>query len=320
MPAGNILDPSSGHAPASPQILGFGPDTGVQAKAFGAPGAQIYYVDPNNPSAFDLNNFGQSPDAPLLTIQAAVNLCRAYRGDTIVVAPNDAWQFAAQVRNTPITEAVIIPASKGGIHIVGMATNPMACTWSPPANNGVALTVHATDVLVEGFLFYPGSFTGCTAIVAEWDSTPGVDRFGENLHVHHCFFPNELAIGISMDFSWYCAIHTNYFEGLGTAAILNTSVVGDADFCHIEENHFKDCVLAISMPGADGCHVYHNWLNGDPTGTNNFIDLTGGQDNLVSTNYLSCSIVQYDTTCSDAGSGSWLDNVCNNGWPAAPPT
>ena len=58
---------------------------------------------------------------------------------------------------------------------------------------------------------------------------------------------------------------------------------------------------------------------GDGTGTNNFIDLTGGGGNIVTNNWLGCTIAQYDVTCSDGTSGSWVNNHCENGDTVAAP-
>jgi len=50
------------------------------------------------------------------------------------------------------------------------------------------------------------------------------------------------------------------------------------------------------------------------------INLTGGASNLVCDNCLSCTLAQYPTTCSDAGSGVWGGNHCGDGDTIAPPT
>jgi hypothetical protein len=73
------------------------------------------------------------------------------------------------------------------------------------------------------------------------------------------------------------------------------------------------------MASCDHCFIHGNLVYGNGTGTNNFINLTGGANNLVSDNFLACTIAQYNVTCSDATSGAWINNHCTNGDTTAPP-
>jgi hypothetical protein len=78
-------------------------------------------------------------------------------------------------------------------------------------------------------------------------------------------------------------------------------------------------VVAISGVGASECMIHDNIISGNPAGTNNMINLTNGNNNVVSGNWLSCTVAQYDTTCSDAASGSWIRNHCIDNETAAAP-
>ena len=316
MPAGNVLDRNAGFAKGQAQMWGFGLDTAIDSHSYGAPGSKIFYVDPNNVQATDLGNLGEDPTVPLATIARAVVLCRAYMGDTIVVGANDMWAYSAHTRTIPVLESVVIPITKGGIRIVGVSTNPQGVTWCPAAASGTALTINAADVLVEGFCFYPGLLANCRGIFVEW---AGPVDFGDNATIRNCFFDTNLDYGIVLDYSWYCQIYNNYFEGTAIAAILNTSVAGDPDFAHIHHNKFIKNALAVSLPTTDNCFIHDNMFSEAHGGTNNMIDLTGGADNLVCNNVFSCTVVEYDTTCSDATSGYWVNNFCSNGIPAAAP-
>ena len=205
--------------------------------------------------------------------------------------------------------------TKGGFKIVGSSPTPFGVTWGPAADNEAALTVNGMDVLVEGFVFYTAN-SNCTGIVSEWD---GVTAYGENMTVRNCFFDQSLDYGIAMDYTWFCQIYNNYFEGLQVAAIHDLDVNGDPDYAMITGNRFMDCVAAIDLEDNDHCFVHGNLIYGDGTGTNNFIDLTGSGNNVVSDNWLSCTIAQYDVTCSDATSGAWLNNHCIDGDTTANP-
>jgi len=87
----------------------------------------------------------------------------------------------------------------------------------------------------------------------------------------------------------------------------------------IHGNRFMDCTDAISLTTSGNAFIHGNLIYGTATGTNNLIDLTGGANNLVSDNWLSCSIAQYDTTCSDGTSGAWINNHCIDGDTTANP-
>jgi len=151
-----------------------------------------------------------------------------------------------------------------------------------------------------------------------------------------------LAYGIQADYSWNNFIEHNNFQGISTAAIHNPSVYGEPDYltirnnmfvsnaadinlpdtddCLIEDNRFMDVTAAIVITAGDQNTIHGNTIQGDPTGTNNYVNLTGGASNLVSQNVLACTIAQYDVVASDATSGSWVGNLCTNGTATAPPT
>jgi len=318
MPAGNVFDRNTGFATGQKQVLGFSLATAIDEHAYAAPGSKIFYVDPNNAQAVDWGNLGEDPTVPLATVAAAVVLCRDHRGDTIYVAPNDNWQHAPKARPLPVAETLVIPATKGGIRIVGCATNPLGCSWRPAAINSNCITVRAIDVVIEGFAFYPATLTGCTGIYAEW--TGLLLNTGDNLTVRNCYFDTTLNYGIRMDFSYYTQIYSNYFDANSVAAILSTNVIGNCDFNVIHDNTFRDCALAISYPNVDDCMIYNNRIMGAHGGTNNFINLTGGLGNLVADNYFSCTVAEYDTTCTAGAGDYWLFNHCINGSPVANPT
>lgn len=273
----------------------------------------VFYVDPNAVGVSDGRD-GTDPTEPLATVAAALAKCSAYKNDVIVVAPNAYWTYGnmAESRITPIRETVTV--STPGVRLVGlMPSATLGVPWVPSANNDTLITVSALDVTVEGFNFWTDTYTGVTGISATWD---GTTTFGENLNVRHCFF-YDIAYGISLDYAWNNYIEHCSFQDITTAAIHSLDA---ADFCTIRNNQFEGCTAAIDLEDTDSCFIAHNYIRGAAAGVNNFIDLTGGGSNLVVDNWLACSIVQYDTTCSDATSGSWCNNHCTDGAPVAPPT
>lgn len=298
--------------PGQPGVPGTDNTTGLRLDTNGV----IFYVDPNAPGVYDSRD-GTDPEGPLATVTKALTLCRAYRNDTIIVAPSSYWTHAntAAGRPLPVREEVIV--STPGVRIVGlMPSASLGVPWLVTQNGGVAITVNAMSVLIEGFNFWEDTYTTPIAIDAYWD---GTDAWGDNVVIRNNFFGDGLDHGIRLDFSYNTHIHNNTFQDIATTAILSLDVEGDPDYCFIYNNRFNNNAEAIVLEDSSACMIYDNLISGDGTGTNNFIDLTGGSNNLVANNYLGCTIAQYDVVCSDATSGAWVGNHATNGLITAPP-
>jgi len=299
-------------------------------------GGKVFFVDPNHPRAS--NQYpGEDPDYPLATVAYAITQCRAYMGDVIAVMMNAYWTYgdATVGRAEPIQEAVTIDVP--GIRLVGVTKSPLGVPWIPTANNAVCVTVNAMDVEIEGFNFWVLGTTGNTGVLAEWNAPP----YGESLNLHDCHF-YDLAYGVILDYTYNCHIERCHFESHGTAAIHNRSTYGEPDYLRIKDCIFIDNDADINLPDCDyaiieGCRfldvtfaivitagqhnqIVGNVIQGAGAGINNMINLTGGADNVVTDNTLTCTIAQYDTTCSDATSGAWGFNHCTNGDTTAAPT
>jgi len=295
-------------------VPGVSTETGLRTDTNGT----IFYVDPNAVGVSDLRD-GTDPNEPLQTVAAALTHCGAYQNDVIVVAMNSAWIHGntAVGRATRVSEEVTVTVP--GVKIVGLApSSSLGVPWGPVTNGGTLITVNAMDVLIEGFCFTDplAVIGGATAISAFWNNPP----HGDNLTVRNCYFGAGLDYGITLDFSYYADIHDCYFDTVRVAAIHNLNLTGDPDYARIHDNQFLNCAAAINLLDSGGCGIYRNLIHGAAGGTNNFINLTGGANNIVADNYFACTIAQYDTTCSDAGSGAWIHNHCVNGDPGLPPT
>jgi hypothetical protein len=325
----NVRDRNAGFATGQAQVWGFDTRTGIDSRSYFAPGAKIFYVDPNNAQAVDAGNLGEDPTVPLATVDAAVTLSRAYRGDTIVIGPNDDWQYAAGLRPIAITESLIIPATKGGIRIVGAGTNPLSVNWEAAVALDFCITVHACDVLIEGIGFTGNNAVACSGIYSEWD---GATLFGENLTVRGCSFDDAIDTAIQLEFSWYCQIYNNWFSECDVYGV-HVDVAGSGvAYCDIHNNYFTEIgTSAIALlGGCDNNHVHHNHIynsnaQGAAAATNEGIDTTGGRENLVHHNTLSCLLPvpangDYNDFCTGAATDSWNQNYCINGPSVANPT
>ena len=338
MPATNVRWPTpltrlNPWYPGQMGVPGTDNETGLRLNSTGA----IFYVDPNYPGVSDLRD-GTNPTNPLQTVEAALTKCEPYRGDVIAVMHNGMWTYGPPLEDNvlPVQEAVTVDVP--GVRIVGIApSGSLGVPWIPTADDAVCITVTALDVLIEGFCFWEAEgYTNTTAISAAWNGPP----WGENLTVRHCYF-YDLEYGIQLDYTWNSYIEDCRFDSINAVAIHNPSVYGEPDYTVIRNNVFvsnaadinlpdcgrlliegnrlMDVTLALVILAGNYNTIHNNTIEGTAGGTNNYINLTGGGGNLVSQNMLACTIAQYDVTCSDAGSGSWVGNLCTNGTAVAPP-
>ena len=286
--------------------------TGLRTHSTGV----VFYVDPNYPGASD-NRDGTLPTDPLLTVGAALARCQAFRGDTIMVAANDNWPEGAGTSDylAPIQEAVVVTVP--GVRIVGAnPSSPVGVPWMPPAAGGPCITVYALDTLIEGFAFAGGNVGG-TAIYALWG---GVIPHGDNLVIRHCYFDDEIDIGIQLEFVWAADIHDNVFERCDAYGIYVAHGGSGIDHCLIHDNFFQNVITcALFLDESDDNDIYGNRILGNPGGAGNMIDTHGGGNNLVHHNTLSCSKAQYAVTCLDGAADAWIQNYCIDGPTVANP-
>jgi len=306
----NIHNPGAGLAAGQRQVWGFGLDTAIDQNVYLAPGARIFYVDPNNPQATDFGNTGRNPTVPLATVQAAVNLCRDHAGDTIVVGANDAWQYGPGNRPIGIVESVVVPPTAGGIRIIGAAPVSWGVQWQAGADTEAALTINAMDVLVEGFLFDEILGGTTIGIAVVWNGAPA---YGENVTIRNCTFWG-LDYGITFSFAWFNQVYSNYFAGSQTAAIANVGGLSAPDYSLIHHNAFFQNAIGLELPTTDRCFIHNNRFTvADPTAvTADAINLTG-TNNQVSENYLSCTALQAANLAPKDANDFWINNHATDG-------
>ena len=329
MPSANVRWPlpltrQNQFFPGMQGVAGTDNRTGLRQHSTGA----VFYVDPNYPGAV-VGRDGTNPTNPLPTVASALALCQPYRGDVICVAANNSWQYGdpADLYATAIVEEVTIDVP--GVRLVGVSqSSPMGVYWTPASNAGTCITVTALDVLIEGFCFTEGDYTGCDAIFAEWD---GVTLWADNLVVQNCTFDDTVDTAISIDYAWWCDIHDNAFWQCDTYGITSPVAGSGVAYCTIHDNIFHDCAKAISLlGGCDDNHVYRNSIysvdaQNAAVATNDGIDTTGGDNNQVYDNFLSCLLPvpangDYDDFCSAAATDAWINNRCMDGPSVTNPT
>lgn len=107
------------------------------------PGA-IFFVDSSHAAAANSDGGGRSPDAPLATIDYAIGLCTANKGDVIYVMPGHAEAIAA---------AAGIDADVAGISIIGLGKGSLKPTITMGTATTATFRINAANVTVRNLRF-----------------------------------------------------------------------------------------------------------------------------------------------------------------------
>lgn len=288
--------------------------------------AHVFFVQPNSVQATDLGNTGEDPQTPFATVEAALARCQDNRGDTILVGGNDAWIYGGgSAWRTPVTENVIVTVE--GVHIIGVSADPLGVPWITAAAAGVCLTIHAMGVEVAGFLFDGDGASQGIALL--WD---GVDYYGENAHIHDCFFSADLDEGITMEFSWNNHIHDCIFQECDDYGIYCDPAEDGFAYCQIIDCEFHDCGVAIEADasGCDEnrikrCDVYNTAAEAAGVATEEGFNFGNGAHNKVIDCTFSCLLPvpangDIDDLCTGGATDSWIKCWCTDGPIVATPT
>ena len=288
---------------------------------------RVLYVSPNYPTATDLGNTGEDPLFPFATVGAALGRCRDCMGDTIFVSDNDGWKYGGgggAVNRPPIREEITVAVE--GVRIIGVSSG-YGVTWEPvtPMGLGTCITLHALNVLLEGFAFQGGS-AGGRGIYGIW----GGPNYGENFVIRNCSFDEDMDIGIQAEFAWFWEVSNCIFLHCDDYGIYVDPAGSGVSYARVHHNVFHNCGRAIGFRGADNCWVGHNVVyNGlaqdGQAATDKGIDTAGGGDNTVFENWFSCILPaaapgDYNDLNSSAGTDAWIHNHCLNGNTVTNPT
>jgi len=289
--------------------------------------AHVFFVQPNATQATDNGNTGEDPQTPFATIGAALLRCQDNRGDTILVGGNDAWTYGGgSTWGTAVTEDVIVDIE--GVHIIGVTADPLGVPWQPETDGGVCCTIEALGVEVAGFVFQDPIYNAATGISCIWS---GALTFGENAHIHNCFFYADLVAGIQLEYSWNNHIHDCEFQAPDYGIYCDPAEDGFA-YCVIERCTFHDCTTsAISATaGCDDnqvreCWVWNSAAQAAGAATNEGFDFTGGATNMVSNCFFSCLLPvpaagDLNDLCSGSATDAWVGCHAMDGLVVATPT
>ena len=193
----------------------------------------VWFVDSTNAAASDSAGFGQNPDAPTATIDYAIGLATASKGDVIYVMPG---------HNETLIAGTSMVVDKIGLSIIGLGRgmnrpildfdnvsgsiemDAASCRLSNLVLNAsepsvvVAINVDAHDAEIDN-CYFTWEATG-----DEFVTCIDLDAF-DRCHIHDNVFETEEGAGaateaIRLDDTLESTIENNVFRGTWTGAIL----------------------------------------------------------------------------------------------------
>lgn len=137
----------------------------------------IFFVD--SATGTDAAGYGQNPDAPVATLDYAIGLCTANKGDRIYVMPNHA---------ETVTGVGGITADVAGITIIGLGSYNQRPRFLMDGGTTVTFAVSAADVTVRNLVFASGHLLvaacfvvtgkGCWIDQCEWADNTTAENWG----------------------------------------------------------------------------------------------------------------------------------------------
>lgn len=196
----------------------------------------IFYVDANH--SFSVNNAqkGKDPDSPLATIDFAIGLCTANKGDIIVVMPNHAETISA---------AAGIVSDIAGIRVIGIGHGSQMPKVTLDTATTTDIDIEADDVVWENI-----------ELVANFaDIAHCFDVSAKNFHVVDCKFTDAAT---NMNFVDYIVTSTtdNECDGLGAVRVeVESPDTGNDAFIAVNGDLDRltvvDCFVAMGVANGE---------------------------------------------------------------------
>lgn len=273
-----------------------------------------WYVDAKNGS--DTGHDGRSANSAFATMQAAFN----------VIDDNDVIHLRG-----PITETITCPAGVTGVTVLGDgsglrhgSTSNVSEGYSPAWHDDAEAPL--VQVLAQGWtfaniLFAPHSGDSAIEILSDGAASP--EKTCSGLRILNCRFAGG-EYGIKdVGGSGYVIVAGCHFDTCTIAAIANTSTANAApSYWRIFENDFSQNGHHIDMPLTQS-FVYNNRFS-LVAGTDEYVDLTGGNKNMVTGNTFAgtYNTSDYVAGTSDLWLGNWVTVISTqapNGFTVAAP-
>jgi hypothetical protein len=203
--------------------------------------ASIFFVDSTHAQATDAAGGGRSPDKPLATLDYAVGLCTASKGDVIYVMPGHAEAISA---------AAGLDLDKEGITIIGLGNGDNKPTFTLQTSASADVDIDADNITIKGLRFV----SAVASLLA------AIDINSEHTVIEDCEFigaatfdvHNWLNMATTKDYlTVRRSLFTNATDPAGSDGGANTGCLYVVDSEHI---YFEDCHFYGNFETA----IFHN--------------------------------------------------------------
>jgi hypothetical protein len=183
-------------------------------------------------SSGSVGNDGLSADAPLATIDQAVNKCTADKGDLILVMPG----------HTETLTSTSLTLDVAGITIIGLGAGRLRPTLTA-ATTAATVTVSADDITVKNLVFVANVDNAVTAFTvgAAKDFTLEGCEFVDNSNALHWL--SIVTVGTTDNAADGLRVRGNRWWGLALAPAAFLSITGDLDRLQVADNY---CDMAVT--------------------------------------------------------------------------
>ena len=262
------------------------------------------YIYCHSGTGTDEAGAGIFPDKPVATIDYAISLGRASKGDTVIVMPGHAEDIAT---------ATAINADVIGIQVIGIGDGALIPTVSYTHADG-SVTIGVASVLIRNIRFVANISGGVTTALT-------IAEAGHDFTLDGCYFVDA---GTDLEFLIHASVGdavegltiiNNRFNGLagdmsGSLVFAGTTV--DLDIGH---NYWRvdssDSVIYHDTDDATNAHIHHNAIINIDTDTALYcVEFTATSTGTCNDNHLA-----YNKNDAEVWKGDgifWFENYMNN--------
>lgn len=184
----------------------------------------------------DAAGYGLSPDAPTATIDYAIGLCTAAKGDCIYVLPG---------HTETLTGAASVAADVSGISIIGLGTGRNRPVLNYTTAVGASLDVTAANVKLKNLVFTPIGFDAITAAI----NVTAADCVIEDCDMQHANATNQATLGILTSATGTrLTVRRSRFYGTSDAGTNAAIRIVGGDGHTIEDNTFSGAYASGTGP------------------------------------------------------------------------
>jgi len=252
----------------------------------------------------DAAGYGTAPDKPTATIDYAISLCTASKGDIIYVMPGHAES---------ITSATAINCDVAGISIIGLGDGNLIPAIAASAAAG-ALTVGAANVTIKNLRFKAGFLTGVTQGIAVAAAGDGCTLDGIQFRDTDATHEYLLHLAIATTVTDLRVKNCSFVTAAGSLAH-SILYAGTSTDNVIEDNYFfvdsSDSVIDHSAGASTNLRISRNVIINADTGAAGYcIELKSDGTGVVNDNRLA-----YNKVDAEIGTGAaawWFENYASN--------